>query len=75
VPDEEPSESQRVSSFRVEITLSVGYDRKRSTLGGAFEGHAVTLMLLIGGTVLVFLVVDLIFRLLQIHVFTNAAGS
>jgi hypothetical protein len=53
----------RDSSFRLEVSVSVGYQRKRAALGGAWEGHITTAVLLIGGTVLVLLVV---LRALQI---------
>jgi hypothetical protein len=45
------------SSFRLEISLAIGYQRRRAVLGGAFEGHVVTLGLLIGGLVVAVLVV------------------
>lgn len=45
------------SSFRLEITLSVGYQRRRALLGGELEGHIVTVVLLVGGAALVILVV------------------
>lgn len=53
------------SSFRLEISLSIGYQRKRALLGGEFEGHVVTLALLIGGIVVAFLVVLGLVHLLQ----------
>lgn len=45
------------SSFRLEITLSVGYQRRRALLGGAWEGHVTTVVLLFGGAALVGLVI------------------
>ena len=45
------------SDFKIEITLSVGYQRKRAGIGGAWEGHFTTLVLLIAGVALVFFVV------------------
>lgn len=51
--DETPD---RGSSFELTISLTVGYNRRRATIGGAFEGHLVTLGLLVGGIIFVALV-------------------
>jgi hypothetical protein len=50
-------DKERESSFRLEISLAIGYQRRRATLGGAFEGHVVTLALLVGGVIVAVLVV------------------
>ena len=66
--DEQPErEADPHSSFRLEISLAVGYSRKRTTLGGAFEGHVTTMALLIGGIVLVIVFADFVFRLFGIR--------
>ena len=59
----EPNAADPHSSFRLEITLAVGYQRKRTTLGGALEGHVVSIGLMVGGIVLIVLFVDFLFRL------------
>lgn len=53
----EPETTDRDSSFSLSISLTIGYNRKRAILGGAFEGHVVTLGLLIGGLTVAVLVV------------------
>lgn len=55
--DEPSSAPERESSFRLEISLAIGYNRRRATLGGEFEGHAVTIGLLVGGVIVAVLVV------------------
>ena len=61
----EPEEDgdPRHSSFRLEITVSAGYERRRTTLGGVWEGRLVTLGLLMGGIVVVVLVLARIFQI------------
>jgi hypothetical protein len=54
------------SSFRLEVTVAIGYQRRRTTLGGAVEGHAVTLMLLLGGIVAVVAILLLIAKALAL---------
>jgi hypothetical protein len=49
-PDHDPH-----SSFRLEITLSIGYERKRALLGTKWEGPIVTLALALGGIIVVLL--------------------
>ena len=56
------------SSFKLEISLAIGYQRKRTTLGGAWEGHITSLALLIGGIVVVVLFADFVFRLFGIRI-------
>lgn len=41
------------SSFRLEITLSIGYQRRRALIGGKWEGRLVTFGLLLGGIAVV----------------------
>ena len=45
------------SNFRLEITLAVGYQRKRASVEGKWEGRFVTLCLLVAGIPFCFLVV------------------
>jgi hypothetical protein len=52
------------SSFRLEISVAIGYQRRRATLGGAFEGHVVTLGLLIGGVAIAAIIIWEILKLL-----------
>lgn len=66
-PVSEPEDKQeRDSSFRLEISLAIGYQRRRATLGGVFEGHVVTVALLAGGIGVVAAFVFLLLRLLSI---------
>jgi hypothetical protein len=58
-------DKERESSFRLEISLAIGYQRRRATLGGAFEGHVVTVGLLVGGLVIAVLVVYALFQLVE----------
>jgi hypothetical protein len=44
------------SSFKLEISIAVGYQRKRARIAGKWEGPVVTLGLLLGGVALVFLI-------------------
>lgn len=57
------SSDERASDFKLTIELSVGYQRRRSVLGGSLEGHAVTIGLLVGGLIVVCLVVWALFQL------------
>jgi hypothetical protein len=50
------------SSFRLEVTLSVGYRRRRALVGTKWEGPIVTLALAIGGVAVVVLFLLLIGR-------------
>lgn len=50
------------SSFRLEITLSVGYHRRRALVGTRWEGPIVTLALAVGGVAVVVLFLLLVFR-------------
>jgi hypothetical protein len=53
------------SSFKLEIALSIGYQRRRDRIAGKWEGSIVSLVLLVGGTVIaVFVVYTLFTRLL-----------
>jgi hypothetical protein len=56
VTDQEPSKDDRTSNFRLEISIAVGYQRKRAGVSGRFEGPLVTGALLVAGIVLVFLI-------------------
>lgn len=51
----EPQQGDPHSSFRLEITLSVGYSRRRSVLSGKWEAGLVTFGLLAGGIAVVLL--------------------
>ena len=44
--------------------MAIGYTRNRAVLGGKWEGHFTTVVLLLGGTVLVTLIVLVILRAL-----------
>lgn len=59
----QPEDDPRHSSFRLEVTVSAGYERRRTTLGGVWEGRLVTLGLLLGGIALVLLVVARVFQI------------
>lgn len=48
---------RRHSSFRLEVTLSVGYQRRRAQVEGAWEGRVVTVGLLAAGVIVVLYVV------------------
>jgi hypothetical protein len=54
----------RTSSFRLEVTLSVGYTRERAghTVTGKWETTAVSVLLLVGGIALVLLFIYEIFQ-------------
>jgi len=54
----------RSSSFKLEITLAVGYTRERAghTVTGRWETTAVSVLLLIGGIALVLLFVYEVFQ-------------
>lgn len=55
------------STFRLEITLSVGYQRKRALVAGKLESGLTTAVLLVFGTILVlFVVYELVTRLVAI---------
>lgn len=47
--------------------MSVGYQRRRTTLGGAIEGHLVTIVLLVAGVLVTVFVVNALLRLLGLH--------
>ena len=55
-PSEPPSPDDAKSDFRLEITIAVGYQRKRATVGGRWEGHLTTLVLLVAGVLVVLLI-------------------
>lgn len=49
-PSPDSPEKDRLSSnFRLEISLAVGYQRKRAAVEGKWEGRFITLVLLIAG--------------------------
>lgn len=56
-------EDDRGSSFRLEISIAVGYSRRRAAIGGKLEGTVTTVALLAGGIGLVLLVVWQFFKL------------
>lgn len=62
LPDERKDDPQ--SSFRLEISIAIGYHRKRTLLGGKWEGHAVTVVLLLGGVIVVIYVLTRLFQTL-----------
>ena len=45
------------SSFRLEVSIAVGYQRRRSLIAGKWEGPLTSISLLVGGILLVLLVV------------------
>jgi hypothetical protein len=51
------------SSFRLEISIAVGYQRRRAALAGKWESGLVTAVLLAASIVLVLLVVWQFFKL------------
>lgn len=61
--DQPPQLPDQHSSFRVEITVAIGYQRKRATLGGVWEGHLVTIGLLLGSILVVLIVVLRVFQI------------
>lgn len=66
LPDAPGVEDDTRSSFVLEITLSVGYKRRRAVLGGALEGHIVTFALLLGGILFVAGVVYALLRVIRV---------
>ncbi len=60
----EEEEDGRLSNFRLEISIAIGYQRKRTTMAGKLEGPLISLGLLLGGIALVLFVV---WRVLQFH--------
>lgn len=54
--DDRPDDDGRHSNFRLEISIAVGYQRKRTTMGGKLEGGLVTATLLLVGSVLILLI-------------------
>jgi hypothetical protein len=63
VEDSDGDRDQRESRFRLEISIAVGYHRRRAAVGGKWEGPVVTVALLVAGIVLVLLVVWQFFKL------------
>jgi hypothetical protein len=57
MPGSEPSspEEKATSSFQLNITLAIGYNRKRAELAGAWESNFTTIGLLVGGIIVVLL--------------------
>lgn len=53
LPPDPTTQTDATSSFRLDISLSIGYQRKRATLAGKWEGALTSLLLLIGGIVVV----------------------
>ena len=62
-PAESSEDDDRESSFRLEISLAVGYQRRRTVLGGVWEGRIVTFALLLAG---IAVSVAVVVRLLQL---------
>ena len=56
--------SDRHSDFRLEISIAVGYQRKRAAVAGRWEGPLVTTALLVCGIIFVVLVFWQVFKLL-----------
>lgn len=52
-PPTSASSSDPHSSFRLEIALSIGYQRRRAVLGTKWEGTITTLILLLGSIAVV----------------------
>lgn len=64
----DPAESsdERESRFRLEISLAVGYNRRRAAKEGMLEGRVITLALLLGGIPLtIWVVYQVITRLVN----------
>jgi len=59
-----PADHDPHSSFKLEIAVSVGYERKRALVSGKWEGPMVTTALLVCGIIFVFLVGWQVFRLI-----------
>ena len=53
----DPVEPDPHSSFKLEVTVAIGYHRKRSLLAGKWEGPVTSFALLGGGGVIVALIV------------------
>jgi hypothetical protein len=58
-----PPDDGRDSNFRLEISIAVGYQRRRTTMGGKLEGGLVTAALLLASIVVVLLVIWQFFKL------------
>jgi len=52
----------RHSSFRLEVAISIGYQRRRTTLAGKWEGPLVTAVLLVASIAIVAFIVLQVFR-------------
>ena len=60
-PDDEDGDKAQ-SSFRLEISLAIGYQRKRARLASKLEADVTSIMLMLGGAVVVVLFVWLVAR-------------
>jgi hypothetical protein len=58
----EEVDDDRGSSFQLNITLSIGYDRKRANLAGKWEASITSILLLLGGIAVVMLFLWAIFN-------------
>jgi hypothetical protein len=66
-PEQEPeAEDGAQSSFHLEISLAVGYTRRRARLAGRWEASITSVGLLLGGTALVLLFVFWLLRNLSL---------
>ena len=45
------------------MSLAIGYQRRRATLGGAWEGHLTTFILLVAGVIVVVLILARLFQI------------
>lgn len=60
-----PNERDPHSSFKLKISLSIGYERKRAVLAGKWEGPIVSIVLAIGSVVVVLLFIYFLASLRQ----------
>jgi hypothetical protein len=61
--EEVADEDSRLSSFRLEVSVAIGYQRRRAVLGGKLEGHIVTGVLLLVSSLIVLAIVLRIFQI------------
>lgn len=63
-PDSSEDEDGRVSNFKLEVAISIGYQRQRTTMAGKLEGPLISLGLLLGGIAVVLFI---LWRVFQFH--------
>lgn len=57
------NDDEHGSSFRLEISIAIGYQRKRAAVAGKWEGPVVSVGLLIGGLIVVLFVLWRVFQI------------